>query len=574
MASEFLSGSTDVDTLSRRNVELGKQNVVPSFSPWEAAATNFLEADRVGSALWDTTRLKILGMSSFSKKTPAQLKEKYDIDVKENMNDMQALIIQELQNNKAKQTFVNANIDPYGAYRNALPIAGSIMGSIADPVGIGIGLAFDKGISMGAGALANIAKVSMSVNRAGRIGLGVARGLTAGAGEGFTEDFIFKSQAQAANLQYTDLDSAMNIGLSTVAGGILGGIGGIFDNVPARNFKKAQETAAVYEAGKAPQLEFMDRMYDKDRYGRFDQGTSGKPGIESPSPRGTFYSSHSGASDVFNGNSQRTFGTSFGTEVVATRNKDFAYNEATSVMDNTSGHIVDINAENLTLLNIDQAAPDNVKAAIKTKLDEIAGPDSGRFKKALDESPDTATFLESIGKLTDSELSGADVGRAKQLQKGINEAIESQGWDGITWRHKKSDGTFTGGNEDIGIGVFKADKVNAKGFEKVQATKDTFRPDLSKEMSDYGDYLNSKQSSLLYDDVTNTTIEATDPFPRVPTLDEEIATLRSDLSDLESEAIAADIVKKPKEGAEVIDTRSPETFREAAKAASFCVRDI
>ena len=556
---------------SPENVEIANRDVKSTFTPFEGFTAQFLNPNMTG-ALLDKAKMYMLGNSDSKKLSPEEIKNQFGFDTDETLNYEQANLIRNRRNREAEYNQIMGNIDPYAFGNRALPVMGALANGIMDPVAIGVGLVFDKGITAGGAMLANIAKVKTSfsaLSRGTQVGLGVARGSTAGLAEGYLDDFVMKNHAKQVGLQYSDTDSFLNITLSTVAGGVLDGLATGLSSVKSRANRMAQESMAGFENGKSPKVDYISNLYDKDRYQRSNRGQVDTPSNFQPED-GVYYAAHSANTNKLDYSTQRTFETPIGGKgLFIVNNKDFAFNEATSSIEGNAGQLLTINTKELDLLDMDAPLPPNIEEALKV-----------RFKELDIDVPLDGTLGDV---LSDIKTMGDTTGQAqfKDIADKVNEILaEVTGVDGYSFRVKDSKGKGVGPNSNRGAFLFNQDKLSVSELEEVNSKLANQRTTVDKEVKQAADYYQSKESDLFYDKEQNDDFISQDPLPRIPDVKEEISKAEVEIQTLMEEDLAfldtledSKVKKEVKAIREKLQARPQDLVERAAKAAAVCVRN-
>ena len=310
--SEFLQYTPDdTNKYSPENIEAAKSNASLRFSPFDASVNAFFNKTNFIEATAERSKMFLLGMDPKEEKfEPDEIKKQFDIDTDEPLNKSQIELLQMRQDRERKADFMLSNMDPYAAGRSFFPIASGLANGLVDPLALSTGMVIDKGLSAVLN-MSKIAKLTSSIinSPAKNLAAGVTRGATSGLAEAYLDDYTMKAHADQFGLQYTAADSFLNMGLSTVAGGLLGGLGAGLDNVQTRRFRQAQEAMNSFEAGKQPK-DFYVKAYDNDRYRRYSNGTTNEPPLNPKGPtEGTFYGSFVSETGDLNFKTNRTFGT-------------------------------------------------------------------------------------------------------------------------------------------------------------------------------------------------------------------------------------------------------------------------
>jgi hypothetical protein len=530
--SEFAQYTPDdTNRFSKENMDAAKDNLSLRFSPFEAGVESFMNTANFTEALSEKSRMFVLGLDTREEKlTPEQIKQKYGLDTDESLNESQISLLQQRDQRERSLQNVLSNIDPYGFGRQAYPIVGGLINGLVDPLALATGMVVDKGLTSLA-SMGRIAKVTSSLinSPAKNIAAGVTRGVVSGAAEAYLDDYVARSHAQQFGLEYTKADSFLNIGLSITAGGILGGLGAGLDNVQSRKFRQAQESINAFESGRQPK-DFYVQAYDRDRFGRYDNGTTDTPPVNPKGPtEGVFYGAHVSNDGNFNFDTQRNFNTKLGQGVVFTNNRDFAFNEATSSIDGNGGQIVEINAENLNLLNIDEPMPDYVREIVRKNLEDnkIKGPD---VDELLKEGRSTKEVLNFLNDVSESDTKYSD------LVNNVNSQIkDAEGLDGYSFRHTDSEGNFVGGDEDGAMFLFDPERVTARGVEEVDSRHSGFRTGVEGEAQQMVDYYQSRESHLFYDVDEDEAFEALSPMPEIRDPVQDIPVIQQEIAEVNEE---------------------------------------
>lgn len=560
-------------SLNQQNMDIARSSLQFTFTPWQAATQNFMAPNLTNMAT-DYARSYI---SDFTDKTltPEEVKEKFGVTVDEGISADHAEIMKTRQDNENLQNLINSNVDKYASGYKAMPLAGSLVGGILDPLGIAIG----AGIAATAGAAAPLVGLGALARTSATVGANIARvgglGAISGMAEGYIDDFVSKNHAEQFGLEYTDFDSKMNIGLSTLMGGVLGGLSGKF-GFKRPEVRVAKESMDSFELAKRPNTDFLRAEYDASIYGRAKEGTTTRTELtteirnfdrvsdvkpEGPRP---MYSSHVSNDGNFSHKTQNNFGLNYGEGVIMTTNRDFAFNAAASDLDGTSGHIVEATIGDLNLVDLDTNLSPELKAAIKHEM-LGTGINKNLIGGALENTTDAKSFVDAISKVAQLE------GRPDLLDT-LTKAMQKEGFDGYSFKHRDSFNNFVGESRDSGVYIFNSEHVKATKVDKATLPKDGPKADTAKAMNDTKDWTDSKKSNLFYDEIHDTEYDkivpgvVDEPTAHISDMNNEITELTEEMDSL-FEEVNKDLQKEFGEG------RLPEDFRTFTKAAEFCARN-
>ncbi len=525
------------------NIAQSSQGIRPVFTPWAGFKAAF-QAPNLTETIYDKVVFNSLGDSGKTL-SPTEIKNQFGIDEEEPLTRDQVEMILNKREAESNRNFILSNIDPYATGNIAAPLTGGLLGGLSDPAALGTGLFLESMAVKGMAALANAGRVSRQLSVGQRIAFGGGIGLA----EGVIEDQVFRSAADQFGTEYTTADSLINIGLSTIAGGLFEGIARGKDFISEAD-SAAKRSATTISQGKKP------RDIDGPvRDSAIDIQRRSEP--EVAREEGTFFSANRTDNDVINADTQANFGTGRfgGQSFVSSRN--LAGARVSNGLDGANGKVVTVDVDTNKIVEIDSALPDGLEDSVKAKVDSEF---SSEVAEAFNGKSTIKEVMEAVDRLKTSE--GRDI-----IQDSLNSALVEKGIDGVRYRAIDSQGGDLGAEA---LTVFNKNSVKARGVESTEPTAPLTEDVVNSGREAHANYLESKESNLLSDPLADAEVDQLSPEVQKSGLGRDIEETKTRLSE-----IRQDIVEGSEQATQMetaLKENLPDKMRTIAKAMFDCVR--